>query len=590
MSSRRLQRRAAAVAAAACLATSAGSALGQVFQDQGADALGTQPCGGVGCWTNYARVTDYDGDGDLDLVAVNSDGWFEPAAEAQPLTVYRNDGAGSFTSGDADFGNFSGSARQIAFGDFDGDGALDAYLPAANAYQPDALFMRVAGAFVNEATTRLPAGMSSHAGAARAGDVDGDGDLDLLVADGYLDQAAVPAHLYSNDGTGHFTEAPVGALPSAKNGIYPVDLDLADVDGDFDLDVYVNMHEGQGSLWLNDGKGTFSDASSTLPPLSADAQYHYGPVFCDIDGDGDRDLLIDNTADNYEEQILVNDGAGHFTDETAARVIGNLYADDNLVVCVDFDGDGDLDIAVGALSTKERLFENDGAGVFSVVTGAFAGPTDPTLWMEFGDLDGDGRLDAFTAQGEGVNNMLERVYLGTSAVVVDTLGPSIFAVESVTLSATEPRPVRFAVSDSTVSDEGARLSGAWIEVGDQKIDAHFVGGDLYRAVAPATNEIDLRYCARDLAGNETCRAVGGGQGGGGQGGAGGAGGAAGAGGASDDGGMVGDSEYCGCRTPGFDQPGRFSVGVTAIALAALALRRRRASARNRSTRVERVSH
>ena len=122
----------------------------------------------------------------------------------------------------------------------------------------------------------MPIRTATAGGAARAGDVDGDGDLDLLVADGYLDQAAVPAHLYSNDGTGHFTEAPVGALPSAKNGIYPVDLDLADVDGDFDLDIYVANDGTPSRHYVNRGDGFF--------------------------------------ADNYEEQILVNDGAGHFTD------------------------------------------------------------------------------------------------------------------------------------------------------------------------------------------------------------------------------------------------------------------------------------
>jgi hypothetical protein len=469
----------------------------QLFVDQGTGKLGAQACGGSGCWSNYARVTDFNADGFLDLVIVNTGGFFSNPIP-QPLVMYANDGAGNFTDVTATLG-FTGGVRQVAFGDIDNDGDIDIYVPAAGAEQPDALFVHDPGTFTNQAATRLPAGLSSDAGATRFGDFDNDGDLDLIVADGYLNDAAPPARLYLNDGTGTFAAAPPGAVPTAKLGLNPDDIDLADVDGDFDLDIYINMHEGDNSLWINNGDATFTDASASLPPLGSGSQFHYGPVFCDVDGDGDRDLFIDNTGGNYTEQLLVNDGSGEFTNATG-QISGNGSADDNLVSCIDHDGDGDLDFVVGSLQTPERLFANDGSGNFSFVTGAFSAVDDPTLWMEFGDLNGDGRLDALSAQGEG-NPQLERIYFGGDGVAVDTVAPRIIAVEAVTPSATDSVVVRFAVSDNAVTDEGPRLSRAYLLVGAMEVPARFMGGDLYRAVIPPTSETTFTACAVDWAGN-----------------------------------------------------------------------------------------
>lgn len=557
-----------------------------LFEDQGAGKLGTQPCNGQGCWTNYARIVKVDVDQHLDLVAVNCGGFFSNPT-AQPLTVWINDGSGNFTSGSSLLGDFVGAVRQVAFGDVDNDGDTDVYVPAAGGAQPDALFIQQPGmTFADEAAARLPAGLSSDAGAARFGDLDNDGDLDLLVAIGYIDDNAQPARLYLNDGAGVFTEAAAGALPTAKNGVNPDDIDLADVDGDFDLDVYINMHNGDNLLWINSGSATFTDASASLPPLSNDANFHYGPVLCDVDGDGDRDLFIDNTADGYTEQLLINDGNGGFTDQTAQRITGNVVgADDNIVACLDYDGDGDFDFAVGALSPGlERVFQNDGEGNFTVVQGAFNGQQDPTLWMDFGDLNSDGRLDAFTAQGEG-NPQLERVYFGNASVAVDTRPPVIRA-EQVTLSASAETVVRFAVTDNVVTDDGPHLWAAWVQVGGQNVaGASYMGGDLYRVVIPPTNETSFTLCATDRAGNTTPGCMGqGGGGGGGGGGAGQGGGGSGQGGtgATGSGGSnpppldAGDEGGCGCGMPGSSPAG---AGTLALALGLLAASRRRRRAR-----------
>ncbi|NUO48094.1 MAG: VCBS repeat-containing protein [Polyangiaceae bacterium] len=466
-----------------------------LFEDQGTAKLGTQPCNGSGCWTNYARVTDVDGDGDLDIVAVNCGGFFSNPSP-QPLTVYTNDGAGNFTNGSAVFGNYTAALRQVAFGDIDNDGDIDVYAPAAGQEQPDALFVNENGTFVNQASARLPAGLSSDAGATRFGDFDNDGDLDIFVANGYINDNAEPGAIYKNDGAGVFTLA-VGAVPVSADGVNPDDVDLADFDGDFDLDILINMHSGENSLWLNNGDGTFTDASGGLAPNGGGL--HYGPGVCDVDNDGDRDILIDNIGGNYLEQLLINNGSGVFTDGTN-KISGNSAgADDNIVSCIDYDNDGAFDIVVGSLSSaSERVFHNDGAGNFSVVTQAFTATNDSTLWMEFGDLNGDGRLDALTAQGEGEE--LERVFFGNMGVAQDTVPPTIGATDMTTVGA--DTVIRFAVRDNAVTDEGPRLRRAFLYVDNMEVPARFMGGDLYRAVLPP-GAAAFTACAEDIAGNVT---------------------------------------------------------------------------------------
>ena len=471
-----------------------------------------QPCAGTmeGCYSNYVALADLDGDGDLDAVFASGGGYYVPGTAA-PMAIYLGDGAGAFTEVNATaVGGFTGRLRQVAIGDLDGDGDLDLVAPDSWAMQPDAVFVNDGARpprFTDEGAARL--GTSSRAGAARLGDLDGDGDLDLVLTDWGADppDSAGTGHVYANDGMGHFSEL-AGALPpttAGGTGTGPIDADLLDADGDFDLDLVLASRRGESLYYVNDGTGRFSPVGADLPDQSG--PYVYGPDPCDVDRDGDLDLWLDNGTAPLREQLVMNDGTGRFTDETAARVTGNPSADDNEVQCADVDGDGDLDAVVASLSDDERVLVNDGAGRFAAMADAFPPRTDATLGLDLGDVDGDGRLDAITAQGEQ-GSFLNRLYLGLPAQPVDTRAPRIRALETHAQVSGGRAVLRFAVEDAATSDLGPRLREAHLVIDGVDVPARFAGGDLYRASFDAltARTISVRACATDAHGTSGCSA------------------------------------------------------------------------------------
>ena len=463
------------------------------------------PLGAASEWTNYLRLDDLDGDGDLDVIVPNCGGFFSSPV-AQPFRVYKNDGKATFTESPELLGGaFSAAIRVVDVGDIDGDGDLDIFAPSASG-APDRLFVNGGkGAFIDEAKIRI--GSMSHSAGVRFVDVEADGDLDLLVAGGYAASEPVLARLYLNDGKGVFTEA-LGKLPS--QGPQDIDdVDVFDADRDFDLDVLLNSHGGKPALWLNDGNGAFTDATVGLGTNGDGLKY--GPTSCDVDGDGDLDLWIDNTGPDYTEALLINDGKGVFVDETSARVTGNPSSDDNGVVCADVDVDGDFDAIVVALSGTERVLLNDGKGHFTHV-GGFPPIGDSTLWLDAGDLNGDGRLDAVTGQGES-GDLKNRVYLGTGDNAVDTRAPEVVMGPLPAMFVDgQSVTVRMRVTDRVLGDSGSRVRAELRVTVDgvaaPSTAARFVGGDLYQAsvIAPPGVAVLLEACATDMQGNSGCSA------------------------------------------------------------------------------------
>ncbi|MCA8942813.1 MAG: VCBS repeat-containing protein, partial [Planctomycetes bacterium] len=249
------------------------------------------------------ELADVDLDGDVDVLVVG-----------QPCLLLINDGLGSFVD-ETPVRIGSVGASDAAFGDLFGNGRM-ALVLGDSVYANDGL-----GNFADVTAASLPGGQ---VGAAPSlGDIDGDGDLDIVSADRVL----------IGDNSTFVDETtlrlPAGRLPEARS--------LVDLDGDGSLDIYT----GSTAL-INDGNGVFADGSGRgLGP---------GTLTVDIDGDGDEDgvRLGDPLASpDARPTAFVNDGLGRFV-EDPDRIILEWAGWSGAVG--DVDGNGSLDLVVATPS------------------------------------------------------------------------------------------------------------------------------------------------------------------------------------------------------------------------------------------------
>lgn len=369
----------------------------QLWRNDGGGNFALDPLGlpAITNRTNTLAFADVDGDGDLDLVVGGGDGHYTPL----PLRLYRNDG-GSFVDATATWLAVPPTvAGTLAVGDLDGDGLPDLAV-ATGAGQLRQFPMRAlvlwncAGqGFVDLTPSRLPTAFQYQHMLLPTADVDGDGDLDVLMPWGsILNVAGSRPRLLRNDGLGRFTDASATHLP--PDGFNVRDAVFADVDGDGDLDLVLATSDVPLLplvLLENVGGGRFVRASATRMP-SLVSRYT-ALAWGDLDGDGDGDLVVG--FDRFQgppTQWFRNDGSGTFT-AVPGGIPGTGGLTTNRLALLDLDGDGDLDLVEGLDTSTARALRNDGTGQFILDTAALLPPGLTIQQMETADLDGDGDLD-----------------------------------------------------------------------------------------------------------------------------------------------------------------------------------------------------
>jgi Ca2+-binding RTX toxin-like protein len=372
-------------------------------------------------------VADFNGDGKLDIAL--SYFLYPLEDRAVPIRVLTGDGAGRFTdSTSALFGDqppVTVHGRQIVLADFNKDGRTDAFF-ADHGYDAapfpgarNALFLSSGATGLVNATARLPT-LADYSHSAAAGDIDGDGDIDLYVGN-YNGGTEEAPYFLINDGAANFTLNRAGLPSDIVAGQYnsPASL-LFDADGDGDLDLLLTPNETQtqtARLLKNDGKGNFTALSTFAMPRNGATETVIDAKAADINGDGKLDLVTTSVVDLFKPgttQIWINDGQGGFTNETAKRLPVQATEDwYTRTQLVDINGDGYVDL-LASNSHKQAVFLNDGAGRFVQL---------PEGWLaisqydrlQAADVNGDGRMDVIAWRGvwDGAEGLT--VHLATDA-------------------------------------------------------------------------------------------------------------------------------------------------------------------------------
>lgn len=378
-------------------------------------------------------VEDLDGDGDRDILS--DDGYIivNTGTNASPsFNTYTPIALNIGRAGLGDFDN-DGDFDIVSVDDYNGEVFIYHNLGDVSNFDPS-------GEPVKYAITNL--GDHDWIDGINVADVDGDGDLDLVVQFEGYDPITLDwrdTHVFiENTGT---ASAPAFAEKADADNPYKdagdAELSLGDFDNDGDLDVLLFSYLG-GMQYLELNAGTLSENKSLIPEiydgLVMPLNYYYAPQFVDFDDDGDLDIFtgseyagfrLYNFIETSEQLKYVESGIGSF-DFIAEDL------EDQIPVMVDIDNDGDLDVYVSAYDydtqpfslrktaeNKRRTSVKKSAkaieGYFYTNTGTQANPVysvepfqtfsvmDYAHFVSFVDIDNDGDVDAFVL-GEYNNN------------------------------------------------------------------------------------------------------------------------------------------------------------------------------------------
>ena len=330
------------------------------------------------------ELVDLDGDGNLDIAAATFGR--NPQVGDHAISLHQGNGDGTFD--DVVFhpcNTSSNHPQAIASGDLDGDESPDLAIAYETGQSVSVMLNNGDGTFAKDVPYGhfLPLG-GIWTNDVALGDVDGDEDLDLI-------SAGINLSVSFNNGDGTFTDE-VAYEPFLST----YSIQLEDVDGDDDLDIaaasfFGPYEDGLLMIRLNDGSGTFGEPIEYPAGLSPSSI-----AFGDIDGDGDREVLVANWFSGdvgpSHVSIMEKDANGDYS--LASTVDADMRC--RFASFADLDQDDDLDIVVSNnVGDNVSVALNHGDGTFADTVQYGAG--DGNWSHALGDVDNDGYLDIVTA-------------------------------------------------------------------------------------------------------------------------------------------------------------------------------------------------
>jgi len=333
----------------------------------------------VGTAPGSVEIADLNGDGRPDIIVANE--------QSNNVTILLGDGRGGFIQAKGSPFPAGHDPNDIAIGDFNRDGKLDLAFANHEEKHLTVLLGNGQGGFTPAPNSPFAVEVKPHTHGVATGDLNGDGNLDLVTDSWGNDQVSV----LFGDGRGSFSTSgtflDVGKMPYQR-------VRVGDINGDGKSDIITTNLEGDNvTILLGDSKGDFKQSAGSPFPCG-DSPFNF--AIGDVNGDGKPDLAIVNspssTADRHGKDgltILLGDGASGFR-----MLAGSPFATGripNRVAIGDVNGDGVADIAVSSPDGNNiTLFLMGSKGVVSSSIIAIGGKP---KGLAIRDLNGDGKAD-----------------------------------------------------------------------------------------------------------------------------------------------------------------------------------------------------
>lgn len=282
-------------------------------------------------------------------------------------------------------GTESNRSASVRLGDLDSDGDIDAVV-ANGRHWPQQNYL-----FINDGRSRFP--IMRPLGTDRCttyacelADLDSDGDLDIATGNDMT-----VGKIFLNDGKANFTEHESFGSPASVRS-----LTLADIDSDGDVDILATVRGAKNQIYLNDGKASFKQGATF--GVAGDSTIDV--EVADINGDGHQDLVLANR-DSQPNAWVLNNGKTEFTKRIE---FGVTDSQSRAIAVGDLNGDKHLDWVVGNIAQKSCIFLGDGTGA-AIQRIEFGSTARRTYCLSIADVDADGDLDIVTGNAGQANEV-----------------------------------------------------------------------------------------------------------------------------------------------------------------------------------------
>ena len=356
------------------------------------------PTGSLSGSSMNALAVDIEQDGDLDLVI----------ASQGSNKILLNNGSGEFSIlSNSILDRFNFNSQDVAVADFNGDSRFDLFFGNAadqTTSQTNEFYLNLGNVSFSNDLGQIPVTGISNSSLAR--DLNRDGFIDILIGNSGQNILLI------NNGNARFFDQTGQRLPSRFD--LTRDIEVGDITGNGFPDIIVANENDDNRVLANNGSGIYLDQTGSRLPVISAIEETREVELADVDGDGDLDIYYSNvrifeSGADPQDRLLINNGQGVFSDVTSSQLpqkTSNTFDTDFL----DIDSDGDLDILTGNFNGGVQVFLNNGAGTFTDDTENWLpeGLNPRVVDFEVADYNGDQLPDIYIAVFDGADILLLR--------------------------------------------------------------------------------------------------------------------------------------------------------------------------------------